>query len=215
MGEEKVASQAEVNPWAEVERLRAENARISRALEEKESELKEVRGEARDRRHDNKRQLELVEGLRKQVDELTTDRDGWKVKAEATTGDWQSRIDDLAGKLRGMKHDRSFEKVARELKVGDPTKLADLIKLAAHPVEEDEPDEEEITAAFRAVLKGRPWLLDPEPAQPAAGAAPHAPGGTDGAATPHRVGRPGIGADRGDSLSTASRPAKERIPGRF
>ena len=141
---------------AEVERLKTENLKLALDAKAFSDELKEVRGEARDRRHENK-------ALAAQLTELTAERDSFRAKAETTAGEWQAKIDQLTGNLRGLKHDRAFETVAKRLKVSDPTRLADLVKLSGFAPEDDEPDHEKITGSFAAALKDRTWLLDPEP----------------------------------------------------
>jgi predicted RNase H-like nuclease (RuvC/YqgF family) len=167
-------------------------------------ELKEVRGESRDRRHQLKERDAVIEGLTRERDEL-------KVKSEQDPDGLRKQVADHQAVIRGLKHERSFEKVARTLSVNDPAKFADLVKLAGYQPEGEEPDEAKIAASFQEALKGRAWLVD----QPAADAAKIAPGGANGEATVQFGARPGPGADRGQSLSSGQGQTTERISGRL
>jgi hypothetical protein len=192
----------------EIDRLKAENAKLARDLTGAHEDLKEVRGEARDRRHEGKR-------LAEQLDALTKDRDEFKTKAEADPEGLRKGLADAHGVIRSLKHDGAFAKVAKGLKVNDPAKFTDLVKLAAYQPEGDEPDEAKIATAFQEALKGRPWLVDGDPAKPAAGAAPAAAGAA-GATTTQAGGKPGPGAERGQSVSTESKSLpRDRIPGKL
>jgi hypothetical protein len=189
---------------AEVDRLKAENAKLARDLAGAHDDLKEVRGEARERRHENK-------ALTLQLETTARERDDFKTKAETTAGEWQARIDQANGTVRAMKHDKAFEKVARTLKVNDPSKFKDLIDLAKYAPEGDEPDEARIAQTFQEALKGRPWLVD----QPAAEAAPTAPGGANGAKPAQVPAVPGPGSDRGQSVSSPASQAAAKPAGRL
>src|SRR5258707_1306061 len=110
---------------AEIERLKAENKRFADDLSSLTDELKEVRHEARDRRHENK-------SLAQQLAELATDRDFWKARSEQDPEGLKVQLQESQGTIRAMKHERAYEKIATGLKVTDPAKLADLLKLAGH-----------------------------------------------------------------------------------
>ena len=101
----------------------------------------------------------------------------------------------------------TFAKVAKGLKVNDPAKFSDLVKLAAYQPEGDEPDEVKIATAFQEALKGRPWLADPDTSTTAAGAAKTASGGATGATQAQPGGKPGVGAERGQSVTSESSSA--------
>lgn len=189
-------------------------------------ELRDVCAEARDRRHE-------ARSLSQQVAELSTDRDGWKARAEGDADGLKEQLAAARATVRGMKHDRAYEKVARTLDVTNPAKYADLLKLAGHAPESDDPDEAAIARTFRSALEGRPWLVEADPASASAtttaaqsaepGGSKLAPGGAHGAArhapaTAHAGsnGRPGPGADRGQSLvSLQSDPPPARKAGRI
>jgi len=188
----------------ELDRLKAENQKLVRDLAGAHDDLKEVRGEARDRRHETKT-------LKDQLEALAKERDTFKVKAEADPDGLKQTLAQHQATIRGLKHEQVFAKVAKGLKVNDPTKLADLVKLAAYQPEGDEPDETKIAAAFQEALKGRTWLVD----APAAGAATTAAGAA-GATQAQPSGKPGPGAERGQSVtSESSSSARERVPGRL
>src|SRR5262249_12463386 len=137
----------------EVDRLKAENAKLTKELLDAQADFKEVRGEARDRRLEAK-------GLKEQLEGLTKERDELRMRAEADPEGLRKELADARGVIRGLRHDTAYERVARGLKVGDPSKFADLVKLAGYQPEGDEPDEARITAAFQEALNGRPWLVD-------------------------------------------------------
>lgn len=183
---------------AEIARKTAECDRLAREYAASQDENSKLRGEQRDRRHDNK-------GLADQLAALTAERDQYKTKAEMTGADWQAKIDEADRTISQLKHQKVFSKVAQAFKVNDPAKLADLIKLASYQPETGEPDEVKIAAAFQETIKSRPWLQD-TPAPP-----PVAPMGTNGHHFP-----PGPGSDRGVSISgdSGGKPVN-RIVGRL
>lgn len=186
---------------AEVDRLKALSDKLAKDLVAAHDDLKEVRGEARDRRHENK-------ALAQQLAELTAQRDQFKAAAEAQPDDLRKEIDGHRQVIRQLRHEKAYEAVAKGLKVSDPARLADLAKLAAYQPDADEPDPAKIEATFREALKGRPWLVD----QPAADAATTAPGGAPGATTTQAPAVPGPGSDRGQSPSDSTTSAPPSKP---
>jgi FtsZ-binding cell division protein ZapB len=189
---------------AEIDRLKEENGRLAAQAVDLHDQIKEVRTEAKDRRHENK-------ALTAQVAELTADRDGWKSKAEAEPNALQARVDELTGKIRERDHRDAFGKVAGALKVSDPARQADLWALSGYKPESDAPDESRITATIQGALKGRSWLVDvPEP-----DGSTTAPGGANGASATPRPAVPGPGADRGQSVSSPTSQPATRVPGRI
>jgi hypothetical protein len=194
---------------AEVDRLTRSNADLTKKNEglaasvvDLNDVLKETRGEAKERRLENRT-------LAQQLAELTTERDSFKQRAEAEPGELQKRLDEATGKIRERDHKDAFNKVAKGMKVSDPTAQADLWALSGYKPEGDAPDESRIKEAIGATLKGRPRFLDAEPdgSTTAAGAAN---GGTQ--TTP---AKPGPGADRGQSLSQSPSQAPARPAGRL
>ena len=153
---------------AEFDRLKGDNARLAR-------ELEEANAEAAKRRHESK-------ALEKQVQDAT--------KAA-------EQLDTLRATVRTMKHEKTYQSVAKGLKVTDAGKFADLVAVSGYKPEADEPDESKIAEAFKATLKVRPWLLD----QTEAGASQAEAGASNGATTTHTkpASTPGPGADRGQS----------------
>lgn len=187
----------------EIDRLKAENAKLTRELAGVHEDLKEVRGEARDRRHEGKK-------LAEQLDALAKERDQFKLKAEADPEGLKGQVNELTGKLRDVSHRTAFAKVAQDLKVSDPTKIADLYALSGYKAEADQPDEAKLVETIQTALKGRPYFLDT-----AAGAAQTAPGGA-GATTAQLGGKPGPGAERGQSVTSEGKSlAPGHIPGRL
>jgi hypothetical protein len=187
----------------EIDRLKAENSKLARDLSAAHDDLKEVRGEARDRRLEGRK-------LAEQLETLVKERDTFKAKAEQDPEGLKSQLADLTGKLREVHHRGAFEKVAKGLKVSDPNRIADLYALSGYKPEGDTADEAQLAQVIGAALKGRPHFLDPAPggATTAAGAA--------GASAAREGQKPGPGAERGQSVSsTSSSTAPGRIPGRL
>jgi hypothetical protein len=188
----------------EIDRLKAENRKLASDLADAQDELKSVRGEARDRRHEAKT-------LKEQIEALTKERDDFKVKAETDPEELRKTLAENEATIQALKHDQAFARVAKGLRVTDPMKYADLVKLAAYKPEGNEPDETKIAMAFQEALKGRTWLVDAVPADPAK----PAPGGV-GATQAQPSGKPGPGAERGVSVPTeSSSQARDRVPGRL
>lgn len=188
---------------AEVARLNKLNESLAGETVDLRDELKTVRAEARDRRHENKT-------LSQQLAEIATERDTFKQRAEAEPNALQGRIDELTGKIRERDHKDAFAQIAKTLKVSDPARQADLWSLAGYKAEGDAPDATKIAETIKGALKGRSWLVDASAAE----AAPTAPGGAPVTAAPPS-GRPGPGSDRGQSLSQQSSQARERPVGRL
>jgi predicted nucleic acid-binding Zn-ribbon protein len=188
----------------EIDRLKAENAKLARDLTASHEDLKEVRGEARDRRHESKT-------LKDQLEALTKERDEFKTRSEADPEGLRAQVSDLAEKLREVHHRAAFTKVAQDLKVSDPNRIADLYALSGYKPETDQAENSKLAEVIQAALKGRPHFLDGPPSgggTPAAGAA--------GATTAGQGGKPGPGSERGQSVSsTSSSTARDRIPGRL
>jgi hypothetical protein len=193
----------------EYEHMKAENAKLLGHVASLSDELKEVRAEARDRRHE-------VKGLAARIAELTADREGWKAKAEADPEGLKVRVAELTGKLRGLTHRQAFDRIAAGLKVTDPTRQADLYALSGYTPESDDVDESKLIETVQGVLQGRPWFLDAEP-----GGSTTAPGGAiPGASTTTtpsagNSGKPGPGADRGQSLSSSTSLPDKKVSGRL
>jgi FtsZ-binding cell division protein ZapB len=211
----------------EIDRLKSENANLTKNVSTLTKErdgllsdrddlkvsLKEANAEARDRRHALKAVEEERDSFAVMMQELEADRDGLKAKIEAEPNEHLAKINELTGTLRGMKHERAFEKIAKGLKVTDPGRLADLISLARYAPEADDPDEEKITTTFAEALKGRSWLVDPEPAV-APPAAPHATNGTPKSAEAAKPNPPAPGSDRGMSVESEAPTGKARKDGK-
>jgi hypothetical protein len=172
-------------------------------------ELRDTRHEARDRRHEAK-------GLAEQLIAATKERDEFRARAETDPDGLRKALAETQGLVRTLKHAQAFAKVAGSLNVKDGTKQADLFALAKYQPEGDEPDETKIAASFTEALKGRPWLVDTPTTteKPAAGAATNG-AGASGAKEAQSGGKPGPGADRGQSLEGAKPPPANFIAGRI
>ena len=175
-----------------LEQLRAENAKLTRDLAGAHEDVKEVRGEARDRRHEGKK-------LAEQLEALAAERDKFKSLAEQDPENLRSQLGEATGKLRDVAHRAAFAKVAQGLKVSDPTKVADLYALSGYKAEADQPDEAKLVETVQTALKGRPHFLDT-----AAGAATTVAGAT-GATAQQLGGKPGVGSERGQSVQSESK----------
>lgn len=181
----------------EIDRLKAENAKLTRDLAGAHDDIKEVRGEARDRRHEGKRLTEQLEALAKE-------RDEFKLRAELDPDQLKSQLAEAHGRLRDVAHRAAFAKVAQGLKVNDPAKVSDLYALSGYKAEADEPDEAKLVETIKAALTGRQHYLDPPPAP-----APAAPAGKPAAP-------PAPGATRGQSVTSEGKNlATDKIAGRF
>jgi hypothetical protein len=189
----------------EIERLKSENRKLAGELSDATEELKSTRAEARDRRHELKAQKEAF-------DALTKERDQFKAQAALDPENLRAQLADATGKLRERDHRDAFAKVAKAQKVTDPNRIADLYALSGYKPDGDQADEAKLTEVITAALKGRPHFLDPPPA----GAGTTAPGGAQGANGAQPSGKPGPGAERGQSTQTeGSSTPRERIPGRL
>lgn len=190
---------------AEIDRLKAENAKLTKDLTGAHDDLKEVRHEARDRRHENKT-------LAEQMAALFTERDTLKAKAAEDPEGLKARLAEAHGKIRESDHKAVFAKVAAKHKVSDPAKVNDLWSLSGYKPEADQADEAKLTEVIGGALKGRPWFLD----NTAAGAATTASGGAHGTTAAQSAGTAGPGADRGQSVtSTSSSKPADRPAGRL
>jgi hypothetical protein len=207
MADEAKTETTKTTDTGELEQLRKQLRALSSEHEDLKEELKTTRAEARDRRHANK-------AFEEQVAALTKDRDDFKAKAEADPDGLRKQIADHAATIRSLKHERAFATAAHALKVTDPTKFADLIKLAGYQPEGDEPDMAKITASFQEALKGRAWLVDVAKDETAAGAAKTAAGAA-GATAGQSGAKPGPGADRGQSVSSEQSQPTNRVAGRL
>jgi hypothetical protein len=189
----------------EIARLKAENQKLAKDLAGAHDDLKDVRGEARDRRHETKT-------LKEQLDALTKERDEYKGKAEADPEGLKAQLAELTGKIRERAHRDTFAEVASAARVTDPARIADLYALSGYKPEGDEADTAKLGEIIGAALKSRPHFLDPPPA----GAGNAAAGAAGANGTTQSGGKPGPGADRGQSTSTdSSSQPRERIPGRL
>lgn len=126
---------------------------------------------------------------------MSKERDDYKIKAEMNSGDWEAKLAEARQAIRGLKHQQSYAKVAKALRVSHPGKLADLIMVVGYQPETDEPDEAKIAAAFQEALKARPYLQD---AAPTPTTSP-TPAGTNGYG--HTSYTAGPGFDRGVSVT--------------
>jgi hypothetical protein len=194
----------------EIDRLKAENSKLSNSLASAHEDLKEVRGEAKDRRLEGRK-------LTEQLAELAAERDKFKVAAQDDPEGLKAQVTELSGRLRDVAHRTAFAKVAAGLKVTDPTKVADLYALSGYKAESDTPDEKKMAGVVQEALKGRPHYLDTAAAaaQQGSGGAQVASRGAGVTVEQARQWR-APGSERGQSTHTeSSSPPRERIPGRL
>jgi hypothetical protein len=155
------------------------------------TQLTKANGEAATRRSQNKElrtqladaQAKLATALAG-VTSLTTDRDGWKTKAEAAPGEQGARILELETTLRGITHRTAFDKAALAGKAR-PEALDALWAVSGYKAEGDAPDAAKITEAVTALATSQPYAFTP--AADATSAKPN-----------KQVLPPGAGAQRGD-----------------
>lgn len=91
------------------------------------SELSRLKAEAKERRIKGKRSAEELEQLRKQVAELTAERDGLRTRLEASPGEQAAKIADLEKQIKVRDVRDRFGPVASQL--ADKVTLEHLFKL--------------------------------------------------------------------------------------
>src|SRR6185437_3432240 len=161
---------------AEIKRLTSENTRLQRENAALEKSVREADGRAkkaeerykkvndtyRDRRHDFKQLTEEKKALEEKLKEVEAERDqfaqdylakdeefgAFKAQAEAEPNALLDQIKTLTTNLRTIKHETAYEKAAKALKVSDPTKFKDLLALARHEPDGDDPDDAKIAEVF-------------------------------------------------------------------
>src|SRR4051812_46357717 len=87
------------------------SAFLQKRLTELESENASLKAENKDRRIKAKKGEGELESLRKQLGDLTTERDTFKAKAEAAPNELQAKVDQLEGTLRSRDHRDAFAAV--------------------------------------------------------------------------------------------------------
>ena len=188
----------------ELEQLRRELRKTQADLADTQEELKSTRAEARDRRHD-------VKSAKEQLEALAKERDQFKAQAALDPENLRAQLAEATGKIRERAHRDVFTEVARAAKVTDPARIADLYALSGYKPEGDEADRAKLGEVIAGALKGRPHFLDAPAVDP-----PKTAAGAAGATQTQPGGKPGPGAERGQSTSSeSSSPARERIPGRL
>jgi hypothetical protein len=128
-----------------------------------------------------------VRGLKEQVKQLTTERDGLKMERDTLVGERDTlkikadtslmakEVDRLKAELRGHKHRAMFDELARATGVR-PEALEDAWMLSGYKAEADEPDEARLSEVV-AGLKGiRGYLFTGEGAAPSGGSESPLPG---------------------------------------
>jgi hypothetical protein len=197
--------------------LKGERDRLAAQVISLNETLEAKNGEVGRRRHETRAAEKERDDLAAAMEALKGERDTLKTRIESEPNEYKAKVDELTGQLRSIKHDVAYRNVLKTLKVSDPAKQADLLKLAEYKPEADEPDETKIIEVFGSALKGRPWLVDAEPAATTT-AAPTttttaAPASrANGATTTPAVatGKPGPGSDRGQSLSQSTTQVSQR-----
>lgn len=142
------------------EAIKSLNVRIEQLL----NENAQLKAESRDRRIKGKKAQVEFEALQKTHDLVVKDRDGWKVKAEATTPELTAKVQELSGIIRDGKHDAAFADSATKHGIDPKTPagkqaLADLRQLSGYKAEADEPDPTAIDASIAAAKVARPYLF--------------------------------------------------------
>lgn len=154
-------------------------------INELQTENATIKAEAKDRRLKGRALSTEMETLRKQVTDLTAERDQVRQKAEAGPTEFTARIAELEGQLRTRDHRDAFAGV-REFEVagadGKPARytLADGVKidavwqLSGYKPEGETPDGKAVSGRFAEALSAHPFLFKPatvETTTPAPGGA--------------------------------------------
>jgi hypothetical protein len=122
------------------------------------TELAQVRAEARKHRLSKKQLSEQLTGIKGDHEKALQDRDSLKTRLEAAPSDLQKELDRLRGEIRTRDHKSAFERLARDHKVR-PEALSDLWQLSGIKAETDTVDEAALQEAIQAAVEARPYLV--------------------------------------------------------
>ena len=136
---------------------------LQKRVDELTSENASLKTEAKQRRLKAKSLAEENDQFRSLLEEVQTDRDGLKAKADAKPGELQAELDRLKGEIRTRDHRDVFTRLAKDSGVTQPKALEDLWSLSGYKAETDTPDDKSITAAISTALQGRDWLKTAPP----------------------------------------------------
>ena len=142
-----------------IKSLQAEISRLN-------TELGQVRAEARKYRVAKKGVSEENNSLKSEHEKVLQERDALKTRLDAAPSDLQKELDRMKGEIRTRDHRQAFEKIAKEAKVR-PEALNDLWQLAGIKPETDTVDEEGLSNLISEAVQARPYLLSQDaPEQP-------------------------------------------------
>jgi hypothetical protein len=133
-------------------------------LEQLISENAQLRGEAKDRRIKGKRLREENEALKGQVANLTTERDGYKLKSESSAPELTSKVAELEGVIRMGKHRKAFDEAAAKAGAR-PDAMDDLWTLSGYKSDSPEPDPSVIAEAIERTQGSKSYLFKPAEAE--------------------------------------------------
>lgn len=152
------------------------NSRISELMTEKAN----LNAAIKEARRERKEATEKLDALTKQVETLTTERDGFKAKAEAGPTEQTKRITELESQIRGRDFRDAFRAAARTANVNE-AHIDDLFTLSGlKPPESGDIKPEGFTEFLTAAATSKPWAF----ATADANANPPASGGSTAGTLP-------------------------------
>lgn len=175
-----------------VSELTSQNAQLNAALKQERGQRKALRTD-----------LEQLQG---QVTTLTTERDGWKQKAEAAPGEQSQRVADLEGQLRQRDHRDGFREAALAAGV-KPEAVGDLYQLLELKPGDAPPKPEDFAEPLKTARAARGWAFGDTPAADGSHSATAANGTANGNGTQGAVKvaatdpPPGAGRSASDTSS--------------
>lgn len=103
--------------------------------------------------------------LKGQIGPLTTERDTWKQKAEATPKELQARVDELSGELKSRDHRDAFLDVLHD-ELNEGVTVADLWAKLGYKPGDGTPTPDQIREQTKPLRESAPFLFRPAPAGP-------------------------------------------------
>lgn len=143
---------------------------LQQRINELQTENATIKAEAKDRRLKAKGLTGELETLRKQVTDLTAERDQVRQKAEAGPTEFTARIAELEGQLRTRDHRDAFSGVKdfetvgpdgkpAKYRLNDGVKPEAIWQLTGYKAEGETPDAATVTTRYAEALQAHPYLF--------------------------------------------------------
>lgn len=175
---------------------------LNRRITELEQRAVKLQAAVTQARHEGKDLRARSSSLEEQVQHLTSDRDGWKQKAESGPQELQARIAELEGQVRQRDHRDAFRQAATTSGVS-PAFVDDLYTLSGLKPGDAPAQPGEFAEFFAAAQTSRPWAFGASP--PPGQSGTPTPSGQNGAS--QGVGLQGTSPPPGAGRSASSAPA--------